>query len=65
MATQLTGDVMPIVNIHQPEKARPITEEMKKFNAFSTLRQARANKRYFVFYVESCMLIRQAKNTDI
>ena len=55
MATQLAGaEVMPIVNVHKPEKARPITDEMKNFQAFVTLRKARANKRYklkIVFYL--------------
>ena len=52
MATQLAGaEVMPIVNVHKPEKARPITDEMKNFQAFVTLRKARANKRYKLIIV--------------
>ncbi|TRZ00935.1 hypothetical protein DNTS_016314 [Danionella cerebrum] len=47
MATQLTGPVMPIRNVYKKERARPITEEEKKFNAFSSLRMARANARLF------------------
>ena len=45
MATQLTGEVMPIVNIQKPEKARAITEEMRSYKAFENLRKARANKK--------------------
>ncbi|KAB5558798.1 hypothetical protein PHYPO_G00021340 [Pangasianodon hypophthalmus] len=47
MATQLTGPVMPIKNVHKKEKARVITEEEKKFKAFASLRMARANARLF------------------
>ncbi|KAF7703389.1 60S ribosomal protein L13 [Silurus meridionalis] len=47
MATQLTGPVMPIKNVHKKEKARMITEEEKKFKAFASLRMARANARLF------------------
>ncbi|XP_053491376.1 60S ribosomal protein L13 [Ictalurus furcatus] len=47
MATQLTGPVMPIKIVHKKEKARMITEEEKKFNAFASLRMARANARLF------------------
>merc|ERR1712117_925627 len=44
MATQQRGFVMPIRPLDKPEKARKITEEDKKFSAFTTLRVARANK---------------------
>ncbi|XP_025115576.1 60S ribosomal protein L13-like [Pomacea canaliculata] len=47
MATQLKKVVMPVQQPVQREKARVITEEEKKFNAFIVLRQARANKRLF------------------
>ncbi|XP_060796814.1 large ribosomal subunit protein eL13 [Neoarius graeffei] len=47
MATQLTGPVMPIKNVRKKDKARMITEEEKKFNAFASLRMARANARLF------------------
>merc|ERR1712198_268450 len=45
MATQLTGPVMPIVEVYKPEKARPVTDDMKKYSAFIALRQARAKAR--------------------
>nr|XP_022341970.1 60S ribosomal protein L13-like [Crassostrea virginica] len=45
MATQLSGQVMPIRKVYRPEKARKITDEEKKFSAFTALRQARAAKR--------------------
>ncbi|KAK2914335.1 hypothetical protein Q8A67_002734 [Cirrhinus molitorella] len=47
LATQLTGPVMPIKNVHKKERARVITEEEKNFKAFSTLRMARTNARLF------------------
>ena len=61
MATQLAGAaVMPIVQVPKPEKARPVTEDMKNFQAFITLRKARANKRYaaycLLFIVVLCVL---------
>ena len=47
MAKQLKGMVMPIRNayMYKREKARAITDEEKKFSAFTALRQARANAR--------------------
>ncbi|OLY80840.1 60S ribosomal protein L13 [Smittium mucronatum] len=45
-AVQLKGDLAPIANNVVVEEPRAITEEEKKVNAFYTLRQARANKRY-------------------
>ena len=45
--TQLQGTIMPIQDVYRPEKARPITDEEKKFSAFNTLRQARAYARLF------------------
>ena len=45
LATQLKGPVMPIRQVHKREKARAITAQEKKFSAFTTLRQARADKR--------------------
>ncbi|KAF7655177.1 hypothetical protein LDENG_00059900 [Lucifuga dentata] len=47
MATQLTGSVMPIKNVHKKEKARVISEDEKNFKAFASLRMARANARLF------------------
>ena len=47
MATQLTGDVMPIVQLQKREKARKITDDEKKYSAFTAMRQARANARLF------------------
>ncbi|KAL3859707.1 hypothetical protein ACJMK2_009912 [Sinanodonta woodiana] len=45
MATQLTGPVMPIRKVLKTEKARKITDEEKKFSAFTALRVARADAR--------------------
>ena len=45
LATQLMGTVMPIRQVARSEKARKITDDEKKYNAFVVLRQARANKR--------------------
>ncbi|KAL1007243.1 hypothetical protein UPYG_G00083920 [Umbra pygmaea] len=47
MATQLSGPVMPIKNVHKREKARVISDDEKKFKAFASLRMARANARLF------------------
>uniref|UniRef100_A0A2L2Y409 60S ribosomal protein L13 n=1 Tax=Parasteatoda tepidariorum TaxID=114398 RepID=A0A2L2Y409_PARTP len=47
MATQLKHVVMPIRKRYQREKARVPTEEERKFNAFVTLRVARADARMF------------------
>uniref|UniRef100_A0A2K6SDN3 60S ribosomal protein L13 n=1 Tax=Saimiri boliviensis boliviensis TaxID=39432 RepID=A0A2K6SDN3_SAIBB len=46
LAIQLTGPVMPILNVYKKEKARVITEE-ENFTAFASLRMARANARLF------------------
>ncbi|XP_076328439.1 large ribosomal subunit protein eL13-like [Tachypleus tridentatus] len=45
MATQLSGIVMPVSQLVRREKARVVTEEDKKFQAFVTLRQARSHAR--------------------
>jgi len=45
LATQLKGQVMPIVVMPKREKARAITADEKKFSAFVALRQARAHLR--------------------
>ncbi|KNC85477.1 50S ribosomal protein L13e [Sphaeroforma arctica JP610] len=45
-ASQLTGAIIPVTQQHKREKARAITEEEKNFNAFYTLRMARANAKY-------------------
>jgi len=45
MATQLTSTLMPIRSVQRREKARAITADEKKFDAYFALRQARANKR--------------------
>ncbi len=47
MATQVTGPVMPIVQPCKKEKARAITDEERKYNAFAVLRQARANQKLY------------------
>ncbi|XP_013387067.1 60S ribosomal protein L13 [Lingula anatina] len=47
MATQLSGEVMPIIAVPKKEKARAISEEERKYSAYTALRQARANKRLF------------------
>nr|AAX62455.1 ribosomal protein L13 [Lysiphlebus testaceipes] len=46
VANQIKGDVMPIRrSAPAKSKARPITEEEKKFSAYVALRQARADAR--------------------
>ncbi len=47
MATQLSGEVMPIVQVQKVDKARKITDEERKYSAFTAMRQARANARLF------------------
>ena len=48
LATQLgSKEVMPIRQSIRREKARPITDDEKKFKAFVVLRQARTNKKLF------------------
>uniref|UniRef100_A0A8C2KAA8 60S ribosomal protein L13 n=1 Tax=Cyprinus carpio TaxID=7962 RepID=A0A8C2KAA8_CYPCA len=50
MATQLTGPVMPIKNVYKKEKARVISEDEKNFKAFASLRMARANAPFTLFF---------------
>eukprot|EP00794_Sanderia_malayensis_P019075 gene19075-20990_t len=45
MATQLQGQVQPILQTKRAEKARAVTEDEKKYSVFSTMRIARANAR--------------------
>ncbi|XP_054721566.1 60S ribosomal protein L13-like [Uloborus diversus] len=45
MATQLKGVIMPVKKHYTREKARVPTAQEKKFNAFATLRTARADAR--------------------
>ncbi|KAG8188593.1 hypothetical protein JTE90_005949 [Oedothorax gibbosus] len=47
MATQLKGVIMPIRKRVKVEKARVITDEDRKFQAYVTLRVARADKKYY------------------
>merc|ERR1712080_436142 len=44
-ATQLAGKVMPLKPVVKRQKAMVITEDMKNFKAFNTIRQARAFQR--------------------
>lgn len=44
-AVQLAGQVMPVKPVAKRPRAMEITEEMKNFKAFQTIRQARAFKR--------------------
>jgi len=45
LATQLQGQVQPILQTRQAEKARKVTEEEKKISVFNSMRIARANAR--------------------
>ncbi|XP_078687640.1 large ribosomal subunit protein eL13-like [Branchiostoma floridae x Branchiostoma belcheri] len=45
MATQLQGPVMPVRQLYKKEKARAPTDEEKKYQAFQSMRMARANCR--------------------
>jgi len=45
MATQLEGVVMPPRAVVPREKARKVTDEERKFSAYTALRQARAHKK--------------------
>merc|ERR1739848_70003 len=45
LASQLLGPLLPIVDLPQEMKSRPITDEERKLSAFQTLRQAKANAR--------------------
>uniref|UniRef100_A0A182NFJ9 60S ribosomal protein L13 n=1 Tax=Anopheles dirus TaxID=7168 RepID=A0A182NFJ9_9DIPT len=47
LAKQLKSTVMPIRNKRPKVTLEPITPEMKKFNAFQALRQARLHARFF------------------
>ena len=47
MATQLSGEVMPITQTFKKDKAHKITEEERKYNAYKVLRQARTTARLF------------------
>merc|ERR1712020_114912 len=44
-AVQLAGEVMPIKPVVKRARAMEITDDMKKFQAFQTIRQARSFKR--------------------
>merc|ERR1712027_83972 len=44
-AVQLAGDVMPVKQIVKRPRAMAVTDDMKGFKAFQTIRQARAYKR--------------------
>merc|ERR1711913_103792 len=44
-AVQLAGEVMPLKPVVRRQKAMAITEDMKNFKAFNTIRQARAFQR--------------------
>ena len=45
LATQLQGQVLPILQTKQAEKARKVTDEEKKLSVFQSMRIARANAR--------------------
>ena len=45
MARQLHGPVLPIKQLVERSRARPITDDEKKYSVFEALRQARADKR--------------------
>merc|ERR1712098_1016965 len=45
MAVQLAGEVTPVKSQPKRPRAMEITEDMKSFKAFQTIRQARAFKR--------------------
>ena len=44
-ATQLEGDVLPIKQVVKRPRAMEITDDLKKFKAFNSVRQARAVAR--------------------
>merc|ERR1712066_703200 len=44
-AVQLAGEVMPIKPVVKRARAMELTEDLKNFQAFQTVRQARAFKR--------------------
>uniref|UniRef100_A0A0N5AHU7 Large ribosomal subunit protein eL13 n=1 Tax=Syphacia muris TaxID=451379 RepID=A0A0N5AHU7_9BILA len=45
LATQLRGDILPVRQASKRLKARPITEDEKKFEVYRHLRRVRADKR--------------------
>ena len=45
MARQLQGPVLPIRQPVERSRARPITDDEKKYSVFEAMRQARADKR--------------------
>ena len=46
-ATQLTGRIMPYKKDEKRPRAMEVTDDLKKFKAFQTIRQARAVARLF------------------
>ena len=46
-ATQLTGTIMPYKKEVKRPRAMAVTDDLKKFKAFQTIRQARAVARLF------------------
>ena len=44
-AVQLAGEVMPVKQTVKRQRAMALTDDLKKFQAFQTIRQARAFKR--------------------
>ena len=44
-ATQLEGDVMPVKQVVKRQRAMELTDDLKKFKAFNSIRQARAVAR--------------------
>ena len=45
MATQLVGPIMPIKQVQKKSESMAVTKDMKKFQAYATLRQARVDKK--------------------
>merc|ERR1712117_705279 len=45
-AVQLAGDVMPVKPVVKRVRAMAVTEELTKFQAFQTIRQARSFKKW-------------------
>lgn len=44
-ATQLMGEVMPVKQVAKRQRAMELTDDLKKFKAFNSIRQARAVAR--------------------
>ena len=44
-ATQLEGGVMPVKQVVKRQRAMELTDDLKKFKAFNSIRQARAVAR--------------------